>query len=250
MRLTLLGTGDAGGIPLYGCACPVCGAARRGERPGRGPCCALLEAGGERILLDAGLPGLADDFPAGTLSRILLTHFHPDHVLGLFRLRWGTGPALKVFAPPDPEGCADLYKHQGLLDFTVPRPFVSLRFGGVSVTPLPLAHSRPTFGYCFEAEGSGGIAYLTDTRGLPPESEDFLVGRRPRLLVLDCTHAPGRGGGNHNDLDGALAVAARIQPRRTVLTHVSHDLELWLACHPGALPPEVEAGADGLVLEP
>ncbi len=55
---------------------------------------------------------------------MLLTHYHPDHVQGLFHLRWGCGESIPVYGPKDPQGCADLYRHPGVLDFQVPlKPF-------------------------------------------------------------------------------------------------------------------------------
>jgi len=68
MRLTFLGTKAAGGVPLWGCACPACTRAAWIKAYRRAPCCASLKAGGERILIDAGLPDLAERFPAGSLT--------------------------------------------------------------------------------------------------------------------------------------------------------------------------------------
>jgi phosphoribosyl 1,2-cyclic phosphate phosphodiesterase len=39
-------------------------------------------------LLDAGITELADHFSFEEMERVLLTHFHMDHVQGLFPLRW------------------------------------------------------------------------------------------------------------------------------------------------------------------
>lgn len=48
MNLTLLGTGAAGGMPLYGCECRRCTLARGSTRYRREPCSALLEWQGRR----------------------------------------------------------------------------------------------------------------------------------------------------------------------------------------------------------
>ena len=80
MRMTLLGTGDASGVPVYGCECDVCGKARTSNIR-RLPSSALIETQRERILIDAGLTDLTSRFPPGALTRIAITHFYPDHVL-------------------------------------------------------------------------------------------------------------------------------------------------------------------------
>jgi phosphoribosyl 1,2-cyclic phosphate phosphodiesterase len=251
LRVTLLGTGDAGGVPLYGCQCPACERARLGPQFIRRPSTALVEAGGTRLLIDAGLADLAERFPAGTLTSILLTHYHPDHVQGLFHLRWGMGEPIDAWSPPDPEGCADLYKNSGLLRFHRLQEFEPTLIGDVTVTPVPMIHSKITFGYCLEA-GGARIAYLCDTVGLPPDSLKFLRQWRPDCVVLDCCyppHPPERPPRNHNDVKSALACADATHARKVILTHVSHELDLWLMQRHETLPGHILIGHDGLTID-
>ena len=60
MRLTLLGTGDARQVPVYGCQCQACQAAHADPGLRRRPCCALVELGDQRWLIDSGLPDLTE----------------------------------------------------------------------------------------------------------------------------------------------------------------------------------------------
>lgn len=231
MRLTFLGTGSAGGVPLWGCDCTVCTRARIDTSVRRLPNCAVLEAGDVRLLIDAGVMDIAERFPAGTLSSILITHFHADHVQGLFHLRWGTG-SLDAFAPHDAEGCADLYKYPGPLNFTHLSKFETFCIGDVRITPVPLVHSKPTLGYCIEYKDAK-LAYLTDTRELPPATVSFLKEWRPHTICLDCTYPPGiEGKRNHFDLNEAIAIGADYPDSNIVLMHISHHLDEWLMTHP------------------
>lgn len=227
--MTFLGTGAAGGVPLYGCRCTACARAAVDPSRVRRPCSALVEHGDTRVLIDAGLMDLHERFAPGALDAIVLTHFHPDHVQGLFHLRWGRGAPIAVHAPPDAEGCADLYKHPGLLHFRRLAKFEPLRIGALTFTPLPLAHSKTTFGYAIEAGNGSRFGYLTDTLGLPRDTEAFLRNWSAGGLALDCTYppsdAPPRG---HNDWATALSLIERVAPRRAWLTHIGHDLDAWI----------------------
>ncbi len=244
MRLTLLGTGSASGIPVYGCDCEACAASRADPKLRRGACSALLEVAGRQYLLDAGQPNLTERFVSGSLHGILLTHFHPDHVQGLFHLRWGRGLQIPIYCPPDSEGCADLYKHPGILRFRPLPAFETFSLDGVRATPLPLIHSKPTFGYLFESAGCR-LAYLTDTKGLREEVLTLLIPPPLDLMVIDCSFPPGVEGEGHNNLDEALRLHEVIGPERTVLTHIGHDLHRWLMGHLRELPAAVSVGRDG-----
>jgi len=246
LRLTLLGTGDAGGVPLYGCQCPACRRARLKPQFIRRPSTALVESGGTRLLIDAGLTDLAERFPAGTLTSILITHYHPDHVQGLFHLRWGQGKPIDVWSPPDTEGCADLYKNSGLLVFQRLLEFEPIRMGNITVTPVPLIHSRMTFGYCLEA-GTVKIAYLCDTIGLPPDCLKFLQHWRPHCVVLDCCYPTRKKSPrNHNDVKLAMECVNAMGVKKVIFTHLSHEMDLWLMEANQTLPGNILIGHDGL----
>ncbi|MDN3516418.1 phosphonate metabolism protein PhnP [Aquisalimonas lutea] len=248
MRLTFLGTGAVDAAPLRGCGCAACERARRAPERGRAPASARVDAPGVSLMLDAGRTDFGALLDAAPADALLLTHFHVDHVQGLFPFRWGLSPLLPVHAPDDPEGCADLLRNHGCLRFSTLEPFGRLAFGDLAVTAVPLCHSRPTLGYVFD-HGGKRLAYLTDTLGLPEETRRFLAQRPPDAMVLDCTHAPGAGRGNHNDPDDARAAHTAVKPGRTLLTHVSHGLDDWLRAGAGALPPGMEVVADGGVLD-
>lgn len=249
MRLSILGSGDARQVPVYNCACLACERARKQPEFRRGPCCALIEHADQRWLLDSGLPDLPERFPPGSLSGILQTHYHADHAQGLLHLRWGVDTRIAVHGPDDPEGLADLYKHPGILDFSQPfSAFEQRRFGTLTVTALPLNHSRPTFGYLLQSPDRT-IAYLTDTLGLPPTTQEYLEALRLDLLVLDCSLKPQTvRPRNHNDLPAALAIIDSLNVQHSVLTHISHSFDCWLLEHPDALTNDQSVARDGLTL--
>lgn len=250
MRVSFLGTGAAGGVPLYGCTCRACVLAIEQPDTARRPCCALIETGTTRILLDAGLMDLGHRFPSGSLDAIALTHFHPDHVQGLFHIRWGTGQGIQVWGPPDTEGCADLYRNPGLLRFNTAEKFSSIQIGDCRLTPLPLIHSKPTVGYAIEGADGSRFAYLTDTLGLPPKTEEWLRAWGDHHLAIDCSFPPGGTPKNHNDWPTALDIVDRLRPKHAWLTHIGHTFDDWRLSGDGsALPPVISIAADGEVVE-
>ncbi|WP_296259815.1 MULTISPECIES: phosphonate metabolism protein PhnP [unclassified Pseudomonas] len=249
MRLTLLGTGDARQVPVYGCPCRACQAAHADPRRHRRPCSALVETGDQRWLIDSGLPDLTERFPPRSFNDILQTHYHADHAQGLLHLRWGQGLVIPVHGPADPHGLSDLYKHSGILDFSQPfAPFEARVLGDLQVTALPLLHSKPTLGYLLEG-GGRRMAYLTDTAGLPADTTAFVQQQSLDVLVLDCSLPPQpQTPRNHNDLNLALQIIKQLQPGQGVLNHVGHTLDAWLIEHADALPGHVIVAQDGMVL--
>jgi len=250
MRITFTGTGAAGGVPRYGCKCPACLRALADPRWMRRPCSALVEAGQTRVLLDAGLMDLHERFPPGSLSAIALTHYHPDHVQGLFHLRWGVGEPLPVYGPNDTQGCADLYQHPGMLQFNHIKKFDEFTVGDLKFTALPLIHSKVTQGFAIESAEGARFAYLTDTVGLPPATLDFLVNWKPHGLAIDTTDPPrlpnDSDKANHNDWTVSQALIETIAPEVAWLTHIGHRCDAWLMTQPSNEACAVSLAHDGL----
>ncbi len=123
-----------------------------------------------------------------------------------------------------------------------PRPVTSLfRIGGLDITPLPVEHGTvETVGYLFETDSGFRTAYLPDVKRIPPETM-ALLGKLDVLVIDTLRDAPHS---THLSLGEALEISQTLSPRRTVLTHISHDLD-----HAGLssrLPEGVEAAYDGL----
>ena len=249
-RLVFLGTGTSVGVPVVGCGCGVCTSADPRDKRTRTSVAVGLPAG--HLLIDT-TPDLRGQLLRESIARIdaiLYTHDHVDHVYGLDDVRpicYAAGRPLPVFceervetrirrafdyafeAVPVPGG--------GVPKLTFERittaPFTLL---GAHVTPLRLGHGVfDVLGFRF-----GAVAYCTDTNLIPDETWPLLAGLD--TLVLDCLR-PARHP-THLSLAEALAVAERVGARRTLLTHMGH--EIGHAAVSAALPAGVELAYDGL----
>lgn len=249
LKIEITGTGNAGQIPLWGCHCQACARALADQQYRRRAATLAIHTDAGTTLLDAGLTDLAERYYFEQLKRVVLTHYHMDHVQGLFHLRWSERPEkLPLFGPDDPVGSDDLYKHPGVFTIQEPlRAFQTLACEGFSLTPVPLNHSRPTFGYLIQTTHQR-IAYLTDTVGLPNDTRDFLATQQLDVLILDCSEPPrNTPPRNHNDLNMAIETHQSLNPKHTLLTHISHHFQCWLMDN--ALPAGIEVAEDGMLLE-
>lgn len=257
VRVTLLGTGTSTGVPVIGCDCRVCQS--EDARDTRMRCAALLEAGGQTLLIDAGPDFRAQALRFGIerVDAVLFTHHHFDHVVGLDDLRpffFGNRAPLPCYAPPATAErlramfpyifVHDHYKAAPKLElreidaapFTVEGRYDDAPSRPVEVTPVKLFHGEmPIVGYRV-----GAFAYLTDTSRIPEESFARLGGLD--TLVLDAlrrdTHA------THFSIDEAVAAAQRIGARQTYFVHMTHSV--LHAEEDAALPEGIALGYDGL----
>lgn len=253
MKLVFLGTGSVYGAPVFGCRCSACYRASNFRQFARKESSVFLQEGNQKIIIDAGLPNLTEIVSQHQTDTILLTHYHVDHVQGLFKLRWGRNHSIKVIGPDDPGGCADLHRNHGILDFShKAMAFKSFNLGVLEITPLPMVHSKVTYGYFIKSSLGHGesIAYLTDTVGLLPEVIEFLQQRRIDLAIIDASEAPCETAPrNHNDLNMALDIHAAISPTQSLLTHIGHELDEWLEKNTDCLPSNVGIAFDGQAVD-
>jgi phosphoribosyl 1,2-cyclic phosphate phosphodiesterase len=244
MRLTILGSGDASGIPRADCSDPACACARArvGGGPSRANTCARIDAAGVCLAIDTGCGGF-------DCHGLLLTHYHSDHAgrREEFSARaWGPDDGVEIGAIGTPG--VDIFPKPARVRHV--EPFSSVRLGEAVCTALPLNHPIPVYGWAVEA-GGRRMAWLTDTYGIPARSLEWLAAHPCDLLCLDTTFAPGVARAplkGHGDVPASLAAIAASGARRALLIHIGHGMQSWLDAG-GSLPEGVGIAQDGMITD-
>lgn len=282
-QLVLMGTGTSVGVPVVGCTCRVCTSSNpRNARTRSG---VLVRSRLGEFVIDAS-PELRLQLLANNASMIraaVFTHAHADHIMGLddlrifgFRLekqllreaselaqKEGRGfdedVVRKTIDSTIPLYCEEVVEqnirqifHYAFSDpgthshrFAAPRlafqritAGVSFEVLGLNILPIRLHHGKlPVVGYRI-----GDVAFCTDVSTIPAESRELLEGLD--TLIIDALRYEPHP--THLSVGQAVNWAEKLKPRRTILTHMSHDLDYDELLD--ELPPNVEPGYDGLVV--
>lgn len=257
MKLTFLGTGTSHGLPYIGCECAVCSSNDPLNKRLRSSVLIESEDGSTSLLIDTS-PDLRQQFLRAdirTVSAVLYTHTHNDHVVGLDDLRPITdrNGYLPVFADaPTHEHIQNLFgygfvqdrQYPGFPRFTphVIEPKIAFEFQQFQITPIPILHGKAEIlAYRIENAGST-LVYATDCSQIPESS--WALMDSPDVFVVDALRK--RPHPTHFTIDQALETAHKLRASRTFFTHISHDLDHHKTQE--ELPPTVEMSYDGLQL--
>ena len=255
MKITVLGCGTSHGVPMIGCGCVVCTSPDPRNRRYR-PAILVTAGSGASVLVDTP-PEMRLALIENHVSRldaILYTHSHADHIFGLDDVRtfnYRSGTAMPVYAEPDVlDDVRRIYSYifkptqagggKPQVDLHAVHPGERLSLPGLDILALRVCHGRlPILAYKFGAR----FAYVTDVSEIPAETWPHLLNLD--LLMLDAVRREPHE--THFHLDAALDVIARLKPKRTLLTHLSHDYD-YQATNT-SLPAGVELAYDMQTVE-
>lgn len=246
MDVTLLGSGEALGMPAPLCDCRYCQASSRRRRPGL-----LIETDDATVVLDVG-PDIKEQLQETETTAVdafFLTHHHFDHVGGVHELAHAAmgfdahvgiegghlpsdvftpaekpaGPSFAIYLT---ETALDRVEDRNAhltetLDFRTIQHGDHVEVGDLRVVPFPVRHARPNF------DTVGFSVYHDETKVVyAPDMWEFLDDTE--YEGADVLFAEGAalfrayGHGDESDLRAALQTA---DADRTVLLNLSEHLQ-------------------------
>ena len=252
MKITVLGSGTSQGVPVIACHCEVCRSAD--SRDKRLRCAILVEDGDTSLLVDAG-PDFRQQmllYRVTNLDAVLLTHEHADHIFGLDDIRsfnWVRKAPMDIYCEKRvAENLKTIFNYAFAENRYPGTPQMELlhidgepfRVKGIEVVPIRLYHHKlPVYGFRF-----GKFAYLTDFNRI--EAEELVKLKGVEVLIICALRKSIHI--SHLNLSEALQLIGKIGPKRTYLTHMSHEMGFHAELAK-ELPDGVEPAYDGLVIE-
>jgi phosphoribosyl 1,2-cyclic phosphate phosphodiesterase len=262
LRFTILGCGSSPGVPRIGGDWGACDPAEPRNRRRRASLLVeRIARDGDRtvVVIDTG-PDFRDQMLSagvGWADGIVYTHPHADHIHGIDDLRsFVINKRRRVTIHADEATLARLEEAFGYVFATPPgsnyppiaharrieadEPFdVDGPGGPVRLLPYAQRHGDiRTLGFRI-----AGFAYSPDVSAMPEDTFRHL--RDLDVLVVDALRYTPHP--SHFSVDEAVALAERLRPRRTLLTHMHNDLDYRSLA--ARLPAGVEPAWDGLVVE-
>lgn len=250
MKITILGCGASGGVPLITGEWGSCNPNNPKNRRRRAS--VLIQTNGKNILIDTSPDLRMQLLDAGidNIDLVLYTHDHADHISGLDDLR----QIYAKYRQPIPA-----YADHGSLT----RLRKSFRYALVTLDPLYPAFlegreledvidfegiqiisylqyhgHRSSFGFRI-----GDFAYSTDLVELPEESYDVLQG--VKIWVVDCLRDEPHI--SHSNVEQTLKMIKKVKPEQAILTHMTHHLDYDDLN--ARTPSHVTPAYDGMILD-
>jgi len=251
LKITFLGTGTSQGVPVIGCDCPIC--TSLDYRDKRLRTSVWVQVRERSLVIDTG-PDFRQQMLRENVKRldaVVFTHSHKDHIAGLDDVRafnflqqmdmpvYGTRQVLQhlrsefyyAFEKEKYPGTPQLRLHE--IDQA------AFAINGIPVQPLPVFHLHlPVLGFRL-----GNFSYITDANHIPEETLHLLAGTE--ILVLNALQREKHV--SHFNLDEAVAMAQKIEARKTYFTHISHKLGRHAEVEK-MLPPNIALAHDGLAI--
>ena len=234
MKVTILGSGSAYGVPYFGGNWGKCDAMNPKNR--RSTASILIEDSDTRVLVDMGYDLLrqSEKHNIRLLDGVIFTHTHADHIIGNFHvpimMEYYQDRDLPFYTDAftragiekmwwfqyNPEAMANFYG-PGRPVWNEFKAFDRLKIGSMEIETIPQEHgSMTSYGLRI-----GNFCYSTDLSSIPTESFQRLTGLD--IWVVECDSLlPSE---SHSHLEKTLEWIAQVKPKQAYLTHLDHTID-------------------------
>lgn len=252
-KLTFLGTGTSQGVPMISCHCRVCSSQDPYDHRLRSS--VLVETDDRTLLIDCG-PDFRQQMLREHIDKvdaILFTHNHKDHIAGLDDVRafnYTLQRPMDVYAE---EYVLQTIKKEFSYAFSEKKypgvPEIILHaidetpfgIGNTKIIPIRGHHLMlPVLGFRI-----GNLCYITDMNRIEEQEVEKFKG--VDILVINALRREKHL--SHFCLDEALQVIEKAAPKRTYLTHISHQMGRYAEIKDELADRNVYFAYDGLKLE-
>lgn len=222
----------------------------------------LVQEGNVNMLLECGsgiLSRLQQVIPLGSLSAVVLSHLHSDHVADMYILRYAlqqlqaagevSNIPLKVFTPTIPQAEFAMLRGQGVFEYITVMDGMSARLGDLELFFQAMTHPYPSYGVRIYGHNKV-LAYTGDTK----LNDSIIPFATNADLLLADTGLLSRDKTNNNVPHltareaGEIASAANVS--RLLCTHISPRYnEAELLAEAAAAYPSAEIALEMSVYE-
>ena len=249
MVVTITGSGTSQGVPVIGCECKVCLSNNKKDKRLRSSVHILYKE--KSIVIDTG-PDFRQQMINNNiknLDAVLFTHEHKDHVAGLDDVRpfnFIQKKPIDIFCNHqvfmalkrefhyifDPK-----FQYPGIpkinrYEISKKKFFIKEK---IKVEPIEVMHYKlPVLGFRIE-----NFAYLTDAKTISINEKEKL--KNLDLLIVNALRVKEHL--SHFNLEEALSLIKELEPKKAILTHISHYMGLHDDVQ-NTLPENISVGYD------